>query len=435
MNIIPIHFRKHLVVTAVAASLMTPFSNTFAQNASTEERLKDLEAKIAELEAEQDKAPPPAKEKKESKGFQVGNTTVKIGGFIDLDVHFTDTSEGEISPTAAGGAGLDIFIPSLTPVDDGIPGDNSLQTDFTAQSSRFAISTTTPTNAGDLSTHLELDFLISPGGNELVSNSFNPRLRRAYVDYRGFRVGQEWSTFQGVHAIPESASFYTPAESQVFVRQPILRYSFGNFQVALENPQTFIQDPPAGSGTIGDDGVIPDIIGRYNFKGGFGIISLAGILRELAVETEEVDETTVGIGFSIAGRVKVGGADDIRFSLQAGEGLGRYVGLGILRGAEFDAVTGELDAIGSVSGSFAYRHVSGPWSYNFGISLLEIDLDEGNVDNLDETESAQSGYVAVVRKVGPKLTIAGEVLLGQRELVDGADGEINRLTFSVKQLF
>jgi len=368
-------------------------------------------------------------------GFQIGDTTVKLNGFIDLDLHVTGTSDGEISPTAVGGAGLDFFLPSVTPVGDGSSGDDSIQTDFTAQSTRFAVSTTTPTDSGDINTHLEVDFLVSPGGNELVSNSFNPRLRRAYVDYRGFRVGQEWSTFQGLHAIPESASFYTPGESQVFVRQPIIRYTHGDYQIALENPQTFIQNAPDGSGAIGDDGFFPDLIGRYNLNGDFGIISISGILRQLALETESVDESALGIGLSVAGRVNVGDTqDDVRFSLQIGNGLGRYVALGLLRGAEFDADSGDLDAIASIGGSATYRHVRGPWSGNVGVSFIQLDLDD-TAANLDETENAQSAYVAVVRKVAPKLTVAAELLGGQRELVSGDDGTIGRFTFSVKQAF
>jgi len=404
MNTISINLKKSAVIAVVSTSLSVPTGAVLAQDPN---------------------------------GFQVGDTTLKLSGFIDLDVHFTNTSDGEISPTAVGGAGLDQYIPSLTPVGDGSSEDAGLQTDFTAQSSRFAFSSTTPTDSGDvINTHLELDFLVSPGGNELVSNSFNPRLRRAYVDYRGFRVGQEWSTFQGLHAIPESASFCTPAESQVFVRQPIIRYTMGDFQFAIENPQTFIQDPPDGSGTIGDDGVLPDLIGRYNFTGDYGIVSVSGILRQLALQTETVDESTLGIGVSVAGRVNIGAKeDDVRFSLQFGDGLGRYVGLGILRGAEFVAATGELEAIGALSGSATYRHVRGPWSANVGFSFIEIDLDDGNPDNLDETESSVSAHLALVRKVAPKLTVAGEFLAGQRELVNGDDGTLNRLTFSVRQSF
>jgi len=139
---------------------------------------------------------------------------------------------------------------------------------------------------------------------------------------------------------------------------------------------------------------------------------------------------------SVAGRVKVGSTeDDVRFSFQAGDGLGRYVGLGILRDAQFNADTGDFDAIGAISGNVAYRHVRGEWSTNVGYSFIDIDLDEGNSANLTETQRSQSAYVAVVKKVAPKLSVAGEFLAGERELVNGDDGSISRFTFSVKQAF
>ncbi len=438
-------FRKNVFLSTLATGLFAQATTGLAQNTHSGAKSHVLEAEIARLNTQisslhrgGDILEIAAKDigSTPSKGYKVGDTTLKFSGLIDLDIHFTETSDGEISPTAAGGGGLDFYIPSLTPVGDGRSSDGSLQTDFTAQSSRFALSTTTPSAAGDINTHVELDFLLGPGGNELVSNSFNPRLRRAYIDFRGWRIGQEWSTFQGLHAIPESASFYTPGESQVFVRQPIIRYTLGNYQFAAENPQTFIQNPPDGAATIGDDGLLPDLIARYNFTGDYGIVSVSGIARQLAVETESIDESVLGLGVSVAGRVKVGSTeDDVRFSFQAGDGLGRYVGLGILRDAQFNADTGDFDAIGAISGNVAYRHVRGEWSTNVGYSFIDIDLDEGNSANLTETQRSQSAYVAVVKKVAPKLSVAGEFLAGERELVNGDDGSISRFTFSVKQAF
>lgn len=430
------------IISAGALSLLAAMPAMAQDNTQT--RLQALEAEIARLKAQVNTASSdvemiktrptvqnatPAKAKG-SKGFMVGNTNVKVGGFIDLDVHFTKTSAGQISEAAIGGAGLDQYIPALTPVGPD-SNDDAVHTDFTVQSSRLAVSTSTPASNGNISTHVEMDFLVPPGGNELVSNSFNPRLRRAYVDYNGWRVGQEWTTFQGLHAIPESASFYAPAESQVFVRQPMIRYTNGGFQLALENPNTRIQGGPS----IGNDGLLPDVIARYNMKGDWGILSLSAIGRQLSYKTETIDAEAFGYGASVAGRIKVGDKDDIRFTAQGGEGLGRYVGLGIMRGAQFDTVTGDIDPIGSLSGNVAYRHVMGPWSANIGVSYLDIDLDESIVANAGSTDKSQSGYVALLRKVAPKMTVGAEFLTGKREVVSGVDGTINRVTFSVKQGF
>ena len=368
-------------------------------------------------------------------GFKVGNTTLKLGGFVDLDVHFTKTSDGEIG-TALAGAGRDQFIPSLTPVGDGTNDTGDLQLDATIQSSRLTFGSSTPTDGGDLKTHVELDFLLSPGGNEIVSNSFNPRLRRAYIDYKGWRIGQEWSTFQGLHAIPESASFYAPAESQVFIRQAQIRYTKGPFQFAVENPESFVDLANGLNGnSVQNEGVLPDFVARYNWKGDWGLISFSGLARQLQYEAGDIEESTFGYGLSVAGRVKVGEKDDIRFTVNGGEGIGRYIGLGIVQGAQFDSGNQDFEAIGAVSANATYRHVMGPWSANIGASWIDIDLDDSVVENLDETSKAYSGYVALMRKLAPGMTVGVEYLHGERELVSGVDGTINRFTFSTKKSF
>ena len=438
------------LITAAVISLATALPAS-AQD-SMVVKMQNLEAEMAQLKAQMAAASNDVEliksrpvshaakgsQKNDTKGFKVGNTTLKFGGFVDLDVHLTKTSDGEIS-SALAGAGNDQFIPSLTPVGDGSneTGDD-FQLDTTIQSSRLTFGSSTPTsNGGDVKTHVELDFLLSPGGNEIVSNSFNPRIRRAYVDYKGLRVGQEWSTFQGLHAIPESASFYVPAESQVFIRQIQARYTAGNFQIALENPESFIDLAGGLNGnSVQNEGALPDLVGRYNFKGDWGLVSVSGLARQLKYEdAANVSADTFGYGLSVAGRVKVGDKDDIRFTLNGGEGIGRYIGLGIVQGAQFNASTGELDAIGAISGNVAYRHVMGPWSANVGVSHIDIDLDDSIVENLDETEKSTSGYVALLRKVAPGMTMGVEFLQGERELVSGVDGSISRFTFSTKKSF
>jgi len=444
---------KKVALATAAMGMVFQAAPAFAQS-STLDRLRSLEAELAALKASmaatensviQIKKVTKAVENGTlaksgsagNKGFQVGNTTLKFGGFVDLDLHLTTTSDNEIPEGALSGAGNDQFIPSLTQVGDGTSNTGDLQFDATLGSSRLTFGSSTPTAGGDVKTHVELDFLLPPGGNEIISNSFNPRLRRAYVDYKGWRIGQEWSTFQGLHAIPESASFYTPAESQVFIRQPIIRYTNGNFQVALENPQSFIDI--AGGNSNQNEGALPDIVARYNMKGDWGILSLSGLARQLKFEdaTAAVDESTFGWGLSAAGRIKVGAKDDIRFTVNGGEGIGRYIGLGIVNGASIDVANEELDAIGAISGNIAYRHVMGPWSANVGVSYLDVD----GTTSLSKTTEAYSGYVALLRKVAPGMTMGVEYLRGERVIGsldangDNIDGNINRFTFSTKKSF
>jgi len=425
---------RTLFLGSVAAMAL---NTATAQTASVEERIAALEAMVAELKAElaaeradmDDAIVRLENVEREATdrpvvatdGFVVGHTTFKISGFIDADTHVTALSDGQI---ASNSIARDFYIPSATPVG----GDDSTQTDLTAQATRFAVTAQRQVNGKALTGHIEMDFLGSAQGNELVSNSFSPRLRRAYIDYGNWRVGQEWSTFQNTSAIPESASFLALSDGMVFVRQTQIRYTNGNWQFAVENPNTT-------SLNIGsrDENLLPDVVARYNMKGDFGNISVAGIARQLRADLGATEEETFGYGLSLAGRVKVGEKDDIRFNLTGGEGIGRYIGLAASRATAQDP-NGDLEAIPSYGGLIAWRHPFGKTArLNLGYSGLFVDNPSylgGGV-----TKSVQSAYGAVLWEMAPKVTTGVELMHGIRELESGAEGDITRFTFSTKYAF
>ena len=403
-----------------------------------EDRIAALEAMVAELKTELaeeraqtdaeivrleevTKAEPSDRPVATASGFVVGDTTFKLSGFVDLDAHVSNFSDGNVGSTSLA---RDFYIPSATP----IGGAAVSATDFTAESSRFALTAEKMVGEEKVTGYIELDFLGSGQGNELVSNSYAPRLRRAYIDYNGFRIGQEWSTFQNTSAIPESASFLVLSDGMVFVRQAMIRYTNGNWQFAVENPNTTSLN--FGSR---DENLLPDVIARYNWSGEFGNVSFSGLVRQLRADFGGNDVDALGWGVSAAGLVKVGAKDDIRFNLTAGEGLGRYIGLAASRATALDP-NGELDPIASYGGLIAWRHPFGDTArFNVGYSGLFID----NPDYLggDATKSVQSGYAAVLWDVAPKVTLGFELLQGVRELENGSDGELTRFTFSTKYAF
>ncbi|WP_018996448.1 DcaP family trimeric outer membrane transporter [Hirschia maritima] len=427
---------KYLGMTALACSGIGFASPAMAQTNSElrsqiellEQQLNAVKSKLDAQEDDVDRIEKRVDEVSEktapTDGFLVGNTKMKFSGFVDLDVHVTKTSDGEI---ASNSVGRDQYVSQLTPV-SAVDVDDAVYTDYTIQSSRLAFGSDTPVGEDSLKTYFELDFILSPGGNEGVSSSFNPRIRRAYIDYKNWRVGQEWSTFQILQAIPETASFYGPADSQVFQRQALIRYTAGNFQFALENPNTNV----IGAGLV-DDSVIPDAVARYNFKNDTVNLSFAAIARQLRMDNGIVDGTTTGYGAVMGGRVNLG-KDDIRFHVLGGEGLGRYVGLGISPGAVIDADGTGIEAIPSVSASIAYRKVLGDFSLSGGLSWIDIDNDVALTGD-SVTSQSQTAFLALTKKVAPKMTVGGEVLVGERELENGLSGDLSRFTFSVKKGF
>lgn len=429
---------KGLRVGLLAGTALSLTELASADIGDMEDRLAALEAMVAELKAELaeeraemdeaivrldnvERAKPTDRTFATNTGFMVGDTTFKIAGFIDVDAHATTLSDGGI---ASNSIARDFYIPSATPVG----GAETSFTDITAQASRFAITAQKPAGDKSITGYLELDFLGSAQGNELVSNSYSPRLRRAYIDYGNWRVGQEWSTFQNTSAIPESASFLILSDGMVFVRQSQIRYTNGNWQFAIENPNTT-------SLNIGsrDENLLPDVVARYNMKGDFGNISVAGIARQLRADLGTTEEETFGYGLSVAGRLKVGEKDDIRFNLTGGEGIGRYIGLAASRATAQDP-SGDLEAIPSYGGLIAWRHPFGETArLNLGYSGLFVDNPAylgGGV-----TKSVQSAYGAVLWEIAPKVTTGVELMHGIRELESGAEGDITRFTFSTKYAF
>ena len=428
------HLFKHMLVISVATVLS---NQAYAGAADADMRLEELSNQINDLKLEvvdlraKQKMVSDNGSSASSTGFMVGDTSFKIGGYVDLDVNTTQFSDGSV---ASKSAGRDFYFPNGTP----IGGAKTQSTDFTAETSRLNFTATRDVNGTKVVGFLDFDLFGSAQGNERVTNSFSPRLRRAYIDFNNIRVGQEWTTFFNLYAFPESASFLAVSDGMIFMRQPQIRYTTGNFQFALENGNTTvaIKDEAGSTGSVeADSNMFPDAVVSYNLSGDYGKVSIAGILRELRYETAGgIDEKDMGFALSLSGRLNVSEKDDIRFGLAGGDGLGRYIGLNTGNGAAFNPATGGLEAISSYGGFVAYRHPFGETArVNLGVGYLSID----NPDFVSaaSTKSTQSAYAAVLWDIAPKVTMGVELLKGVKELENGDDGSITRATFSTQFSF
>lgn len=357
----------------------------------------------------------PARKATPHRDIVVGKTTLTVKGYIKLDAMMTDY---EARPaTSLEPLGRDYYVgPRSVPLDDGSGGVTLY--DMHAKQTRLIVGSSTPLENGQtVKTHLEVDFQNSDAGNETISNSYQPRLRQAFFTYGNWLFGQTWSTFQNVGVLPETLDFIGPSESTVFVRQPMIRYTSGAFQVALENPESRI----AGDSTT-DDSSLPDLALRWTA----GPIVIAGLLR--SIESQDVggvDDSVFGGGVSLSGKFAIG-RDDIKFMATTGTGLGRY--LGIL--ANFDAMVdgqGELEAIDSSAAFIAYRHF---WTAKTRSSIFY-----GVFDGDGDVESASSIHLNLLHSVTKALTTGVELMHAEREMASGAEGAMDRLQFSAKYAF
>ena len=356
-------------------------------------------------------------------------TTYKFGGYAKFDAMFTDYSDG----TPAGDALMrQFYYAPQIPVGDG-SGSSDMTADFQARETRLNFRADTTTEGGStITAFVEMDFFTHSDGNEVVSNSYSPRLRHAFLKFNKWTFGQTWSTFQDVGALPEALDFVGPAESTTFVRQAMVRYTSGNLELAVENPQTFV------SGGTRDLSTVPDLIGRYTFKvGDGGYVKVAGLMRSLKIQDtgngSQEDETAWGV--SASAKFPFGEGSDIRAMVNYGDGIGRYVGLGFVLDGYVDATTGSIETAESLSYFVALRHVwNSDWRTNIMYGSNSIDYND-NAQAAGFSDSASSIHVNLIRTVLPKLDVGAEVIWGERELVNGTDGDFTRFMLSAKYAF
>ena len=355
--------------------------------------------------------------------------TFSYGGYIKTDFIFSNFRDGNL---AGDSIGRDFLVHGTIPIGGQSEGTDL---DIHARQSRFHFATDhTLDNGAELGSYVELDFLATAGGNERVSNSFQPRMRHAFVTYDNWLVGQTWNTFMDVATLPESVDFIGPSGSTSFGREPMLRYTRGGFAIALENPETTVT--PIGGGRIEtDDGGIPELAARYTWKSDRGHLQIGGMLRQLAFEDEDlgIDATEFGWGVSLSGKANFG-RDDLRFMIHTGEGLGRHVGLNFANGAAITD-TGDLEAIGTTGAFVAYRHWwSQKWRSTAVLSYMEVD-NPVRFTGESVNRSNWSGQINLLYSPVPPFTFGLEYLAAEREIESGAEGRLDRVQFMAKYAF
>lgn len=360
----------------------------------------------------------------------LSGTDVKFTGYVKADALVSDYSDGTLP---AGSIGREFYIPSLTPVSGNSEGT---QFDSHIRQSRFRFTTNTPTGDGDSITGvLELDFLVTDGGNERISNSYTPRVRHAFIKYKNWLVGQTWTTFMDVGALPETLDFIGTTEGITFGRQTMVRYSSNGFEIALENPETTVTPNGGGGRIVADDSAVPDLIAAYTAKRDWGHFKVAGLVRQLSYDDgEAVDDSETSYGVAISGKYKLSNGDDIRFTANTGSGMGRYVALNVSNGAVITP-NGELEAIDSTGYAIAYRHV---WNEkmrsSFTFSALDVD-NEVALTGDSVTESSYSTRANLLYSPTKALTVGAEYTFAKREVESGLEGDMNRVQISAKYAF
>lgn len=415
-------------------------------------RVADLEAELAELKAalghQRNSTSLPAGKDTSAAPVSSGidqprgkgpDASIRLSGFVKLDMIMSSFDGGT---TATNPLGRDYYLPSAIPVETG----KARSFDGHAKQTRLALTASKQVGGRPIDVHVEADFQGAPGtqGSERTTNGYNAALRRAFISYGGWTVGQDWTTFQYLPALPETADFIGPVEGTVFVRQAQVRREFGVGQkflisIGAENAETASSSSTSPALVENDSDQLPDLAARVIYRSGIGDISLAGVARQLAVRNGASHLTGSGWGISLAGKMPIGsaGRHDLRFMLSGGSGIGRYLGLNlapdaILVGSGDEA---RLKSVQVIAGFLAARyHWSQKWRSTLMGSFQLVDYHE-HLAPLGANRSVWSAAFNLFYSPVALLDLGLEVRHAEREVVGGAKGNMDRLHFVVKQTF
>ena len=378
---------------------------------------------------------------------QAAETQYSFGGFVKADAIFSQYSDQQ----RAGNVGDDFIVPSTTAVGDG-SNKGDVVFDSHARTSRLFFKTATQTDAGEIKTHVEMDF--NAANDERLTNQSSSGLRHAFISWKNsdtssILAGQTWSTFFNPAALPESADFVGTTSGTIFARQTQIRYTqdVGNGKVmfSAENPSVSLYDGGSGYQYNGkdnkdnnkvDDSGMPDLVGRFDGKAGALNYSAAAMVRQINYNdrANDKDDSQFGMGLTVSGKYAFSNGDDFKFMLSHGQ-LGRYIALNAFRDGTVEA-DGDIDLITSMGGFMAYRHM---WSDKLRSTISYAYSEADNPDSLSAsnavTKSVSNANINLMYSPTKNLTFGGEYILAEREVESGADGDLNRLHLTTKWVF
>lgn len=356
------------------------------------------------------------------------NTSLGFGGYVKLDTIYNSASAG------ANKFSDQLYFPGLIPLESEDERDNLT---FSPRESRIWFKSLTPMAWGDISTYVELDFYAyqSPG-NQVVSNSYAPRMRHAYGTLGPFLAGQTWSTFMNVSALPDLLDFGAPS-GRIFIRQPLVRWTqpltiggeVVDIQLALEQPESVLTFPD-GTSLEMDDDQAPDSVVRLNFSPFWGTFSLAGMVRQIRYADKGADSDAWGGAISVGGKVRTFGLDNFSFHASYGNVLGRYTSFGAFGDGIIDD-QGSVHLFDVFAGFAAYQHWwNAAWRSSIAYGYAAADYPSFAPGMIND--SVQSAHINLLWSPFVQTTFGFEYMFATRKTQNGANGDLQRVMFSSK---
>ena len=348
-------------------------------------------------------------------------TQIKLYGFITLDATYDFQNLGK----------SDVLKPSDIPVQ---PNGSDPAFFMSAKQTRLGMQLTKETPLGAIKGVLEVDF-----HNTADQSNGLPRIRHAFIQWKGLTAGQAWSTFTDIEGRPQTVDYQGPATG-TFNRVPLIRYDFTGkshiWSVALEDP---IEEISANQVIKVKKQTLPDVVTSYkvywNSRKSFLRLGLLG--RQLKYTTIDSTQTAVnnarlyGWGAIVIGKLTLPGGntkDNIKFEALTGNGLAHYMAgtTGLSLDAAFNAKMHRPADIGLSGGFVSYQHY---WSDKFNSTAIAGSFRVNDKALLSGNSFRSSIYTTVNLFYTPvkPLAFGLECQYATRQNINGQQGDASRI--------
>lgn len=296
-----------------------------------------------------------------------------------------------------------------------------------ATGSRLGLVVTSPE---EVTVRIEMDFD--------RDGSITPRLRRAYGEYKGVLLGQEWSNFHSFVGNPSILDWDSlPGRAGLQSRITQARYTTGNLSFSVEDDTSRGSDNIAGA--AGDKIGLPVFTARLEDGSGNMKYSAAALLKQISYDDVVADEDDSAFGFAafLAGSLALTDMFSVMGSVSFSEGAGNYI---YRSGENFGGFEGYADANGDLETITTYGGnigaklaLSGGRSINLGYGMTSKDLDDAVDDGVAAaaTTAESNSMLAINYQWSPvsKVNMGVEFARLSTEDQNGDDGDANRLMF------
>jgi hypothetical protein len=272
------------------------------------------------------------------------------------------------------------------------------------------------------------------------SASIDARLRHAYGEYKGVRIGRYWSNYNSwVGNTPNVDFDGVPGTAGTQDRTEQITYMTGPLSFSLENPIDYGGVSNSG-GTAKTS--TPALTAKFeDSQGGFSY-SAAVMAKQTSYDTGTADDSAIGYGAFLAGKIAITDMISVQGAINFTDGANAYVYRAGSNFAGADAyvdANGNLETIEAVGGSLGATFGLGNGrSVNVGYGTAMSDLDDAVQDGAvaaTATEQNTSMYINYMWSPVDKVTMGLQFENLETESQGGADGDANRLMYLAQYSF